>query len=1319
MHELFRDMYINMPANANAALYGDTGPVNKTNVELSRAIPAGTRVTFTINMNGKVPHIIYTNSGSFPVVTYNSAGSGTLSIQATTFATTSNSNTSFISNIAFGILTDPQFGSTPLGIILQSNHWMGDYFLVLPGDLGSGGTFGTQSAKIGVGIDTLPGASRDARFFIPEDSISKLFGNGYTKNDLTVFLDNQSLPAGPVFDNNAYNFGKNGILIYGPMTFDGSKTEVAVGVTETELPELSVTPVNRNVTKEMGTTTFNVSNTAAGVMPWTASVTSGGDWLSIQSGNNGSNTGTITCHYAANTDESLRTGTIRVTAEGATGSPMDVTMTQYGSPAVILTGLSITGPASVNENNSATYTATATWSDGSTTTVPPTWSEDSGCSTINSAGILTTSEVTSDQEVTITASYTSGSITKNVTKSITVVEVSAVTELPPLGLQKQSGEIPLYGLAYGNNIFVTVGGYSSWDGQAYQRFARILTSQDGLTWTEAVSDEFNWLFRVTYGNGTFVAVGMQGTILTSTDGTTWSSQNSGTTKTLQGVTYGNGLFVAVGGEYSAETGVILTSSDGLQWDICSSSTFDELRGVTYGNGIFVAAGGKYNESSVILTSTDGMQWTQRDSSVNLYFNDVTYVNGQFIAVGQNSIIVTSTDGLNWTKRTGGSGYFYSSGYGSGLYIIVGERGLVLTSSDDIAWAEQRVGYQSFRSVLYENGLFVVVGEQGKIITSINGTNWVERTPSITSEFIFGGTYGNQIFVLVGGWGTILTSPNGINWTKRISGTSSSLNGVTYADDQFVAVGGDGTILQSTDGVTWTQRNSGTSGRLYDVTYGNGTFVAIGWGTNGLVVTSQDGIIWTKRSIDTSGESIPNSCITYGNGIFVAAGGDGIFTSPDGISWSHPHATGWWWQDITFHDGLFVTIGNDADEVLTSSNGADWTVRQSGSTVGRLLGVTHGQDHFVVVGEYGEILTSSDGTTWTKQQSGSQMLFEGITNGQHAFVIFGRNGSIWTYRLSGAFNDLVISAPANFETPGGTLASVPLFLTNPQMTEIEGIDITLIFDPSKLSAIDATLTGGILENQNYSLQANAGTIGEITLAISANADLFSGEGVLCYVNFQATGNPENTSSIMFNNAQINESDVTVQNGSIKIVQPKNTISGSVYYFTDDNPLTDVSLNLNGDGSYSSESDNNGDFSITDILPGNYTLTPSKSDDLGGLSATDASRIARHAVGLYPFSCMEKIAADVSLNGEISATDASRVARYAVGLISCLNDENNCTEWVFTPNTIMTCDTWSSITYDSTRSYSPLSADQTDQHFVAIRLGDVTGNWTPDAAVTAVK
>jgi len=91
---------------------------------------------------------------------------------------------------------------------------------------------------------------------------------------------------------------------------------------------LSVSPTNQDVTTDAGTTTFSVSNTGTGTMPWTALVTSGVTWLSITSGASGTNSGTINCDFTTNTSSSARTATIRVTAIGATGSPQEVTVTQ-------------------------------------------------------------------------------------------------------------------------------------------------------------------------------------------------------------------------------------------------------------------------------------------------------------------------------------------------------------------------------------------------------------------------------------------------------------------------------------------------------------------------------------------------------------------------------------------------------------------------------------------------------------------------------------------------------------------------------------------------------------------------------------------------------------------------------------------------------------------------------------------------------------------------------------------------------------------------------------------------------------------------------
>ncbi len=104
----------------------------------------------------------------------------------------------------------------------------------------------------------------------------------------------------------------------------------------------------------------------------------------------------------------------------------------------------------------------------------------------------------------------------------------------------------------------------------------VLLSHSGSCFADPL-DNWHWrnplpqgndLYAVVYGNGTFVAVSVDGTILTSPDGVTWTQRDSGVTRApLYGVTYGNNTFVAVGQYYASNTytAVILTSPDGVTW----------------------------------------------------------------------------------------------------------------------------------------------------------------------------------------------------------------------------------------------------------------------------------------------------------------------------------------------------------------------------------------------------------------------------------------------------------------------------------------------------------------------------------------------------------------------------------------------------------------------------------------------------------------------------------------------------------------------------------------------------------------------------------
>jgi hypothetical protein len=73
----------------------------------------------------------------------------------------------------------------------------------------------------------------------------------------------------------------------------------------------------------------------------------------------------------------------------------------------------------------------------------------------------------------------------------------------------------LYSVTYGSGSFVAVGGSTRFTDCCLLYSYKILTSIDGESWALANSGSMGVLYSVAYGNGRFVAAGMNGMILTS------------------------------------------------------------------------------------------------------------------------------------------------------------------------------------------------------------------------------------------------------------------------------------------------------------------------------------------------------------------------------------------------------------------------------------------------------------------------------------------------------------------------------------------------------------------------------------------------------------------------------------------------------------------------------------------------------------------------------------------------------------------------------------------------------------------------------------
>ena len=299
-------------------------------------------------------------------------------------------------------------------------------------------------------------------------------------------------------------------------------------------------------------------------------------------------------------------------------------------------------------------------------------------------------------------------------------------------------------------------------------FDSLFRVEDGVptnptgTWTALSSGTRADLQSVAYGNGHWVAVGLDGSIVTTTDPTTidpttidpadgWTAATSGTTShQLWDVAYGNGRWVAV----SASGGILTATDPAGSWAAGRTSEF--LNGVAYGNGRWVAVG----LDGVVITATDptGSWTTAADSGTDFSLEDVAYANGRWVAVGSVNLVTAIDPTGTWTPVNNGISSLLSG-------------------------------------VAYSNGTWVAVGTalgNGAIVTATDPTSsWTAAAGSISTP-LSGVAYGNGRWVAMGTDGAIFTAADPTaTWTAATSNTFNALSGVAYANGRWAIVGGSG------------------------------------------------------------------------------------------------------------------------------------------------------------------------------------------------------------------------------------------------------------------------------------------------------------------------------------------------------------------------------------------------------------------------------------------------------------------------------------------------------------------------------------------------
>jgi len=448
---------------------------------------------------------------------------------------------------------------------------------------------------------------------------------------------------------------------------------------------------------------------------------------------------------------------------------------------------------------------------------------------------------------------------------------------------------------------------------------------------------------------------MSSGIIEATYSGAWTFHNAASSIGWFDVCYGNGNFVAIGMN-GTNCDQVMTSPDGKKWTMTKSVQNNAWSAICFGNNEFLSVA--FNATSNhVMRSKNGVLWTGV-TGINGDFQDVCYGANGYVAVadGASPKIAFSANGTTWTTVNTDSKPWIRVVYGNGKYVAVSVDGFVYSSTNGQSWSQTASGLLSPSSIGYGNGIFVVGqnGSSSSVFTSTDASTWTSRSTGSyngANEIC----YGNGYFTLLAG-GKVYKSTDSINWSICYNNISIPFEGLCFGVDRFVAVVSvgegprvmvsecsvsiQGSLCIRNPSVTTDEIPAGQyfdvipcpAGNWRDVCYGNGQFVAvIDSGTSYRAMRSIDGKNWITNPVMFEGRSI---CYSPELNRYVVgcSGYPNMYYSNDGIIFTAcPGNTypGEIWKKIVWGNGLFVAITNTFytnQPILTSPDGINWTIR---------------------------------------------------------------------------------------------------------------------------------------------------------------------------------------------------------------------------------------------------------------------------------------------------------------------------------------------------------------------------------------------------------
>jgi uncharacterized protein (TIGR03437 family) len=308
------------------------------------------------------------------------------------------------------------------------------------------------------------------------------------------------------------------------------------------------------------------------------------------------------------------------------------------------------------------------------------------------------------------------------------------------------------------------------------------------------------------------------------------------------------------------------------------------------------------------------------------------------------------------------------------------------------------------------------------------------------------------------------------------------------------------------------------------------------------------------------------------------------------------------------------------------------------------------------------------------------------------------GQTHTVRQDGTSPCVRAALPTDASGGSGSSITIPLSVGSLTGLNVTAYQFTLNYNSSVLQSPTFSL-GGTLSS-NFNVQANTSTAEQLRI-VAFGTSALSGSGTLLNLRFNVIGGAGATSALALTGFVFNEGTpcANAVNGQFTVTST-GRIEGTISYAIG-TPRGVAGVTVMGAGApnRTASTDGAGNYALTELGGGAYTITPSRSGNVNGISAFDASLVAQCVATLRTCSAAEQLAGDASNNGSLSAFDASLIAQYVAGIA---NAGSVAGTWKFTP---------------TNRTYGSTSGTQTGQHYGAVMVGDVSGNWaaTTNAAV----